>query len=138
MRGKHTLKTWSTSQKAISLRSGEAELIALVKASAEMIGLLQMLNDWNMMCEGSMYVDSSAALGVVGRKGCGKLRHVRVGNLWIQEKRESGELQFKKVKGSVNPADMMTKLVAPLLRARHMSSLGLDVKDGRASESLAV
>ena len=30
-------------------------------------------------------LDSNAALGKVGRKGNGKLRHIKVGNLWLQE-----------------------------------------------------
>ena len=49
-----------------------------------------MLADWGEMCEGELFVDSTAALGVVGRRGCGRMRHVRVRNLWLQEKREEG------------------------------------------------
>ena len=89
--------------------------------------------------QGALYVDSSAALGVVRRRGCGKLRHVRVGNLWVQEKRESGELIFAKVKGTDNPADLMTKLItSPTLRRSHMDKLSLEYKVGRAHESLLV
>ena len=53
--------------------------------------------------------DSAAALGVTRRMGCGKLRHVRVGNLWVQEKQESGEIGYRKTEGSTNPADIGTK-----------------------------
>ena len=44
-------------------------------------------------------MDSSAALAVVARKGCRKLRHVRVGQLWVQEVAETEEMKFKKVYG---------------------------------------
>ena len=75
------------------MSSGEAELTAVVKCSCETIGILQLAADWFMELEGEVLVDSSAALGVVSRKGAGKLRHVRVGQLWVQEKAESGEFR---------------------------------------------
>ena len=37
------------------------------------------------------------------------LRHIRVGELWVQEKEENGELGFKKVNGELNLADLYTK-----------------------------
>ena len=100
MLGTHYIKSWSSTQKTIALSSGEAELTAVVKCSCETIGILQLSADWWMELEGEVLVDSSAALGVVGRKGAGKLRHVRVGQLWVQEKAESGQLKYRKVKGT--------------------------------------
>ena len=43
-------------------------------------------------------------------EGVGKLRHLRVSQLWVQEKAGSGELNYRKVKGTDNPADLMAKL----------------------------
>ena len=57
-------------------------------------------------------MDSSAALAIVDRKGNGRLRHVRVGHLWLQEKDENEELQFRKVAGTENPADLRTKYLS--------------------------
>ena len=79
----------------LALSSGEAELFADFKTSTEVIGLLQMAKDWGLDLSGDIYVDSTAALGVVSRRGCGRMRHVRVGSLWIQEKKECGELHLK-------------------------------------------
>ena len=86
MLGRHLIKSWSSTQKTIALSSGEAELTAVVKSSSESIGITQLAHDWGLNLEGEIYVDSTAALGVVARKGAGKLRHVRVGQLCIQEK----------------------------------------------------
>lgn len=47
--------------------------------------------------------------GVIGRRGNGNLRHVRVGRLWIQERVENGELAMQKVPGEWDPADLLTK-----------------------------
>ena len=76
MWGDHCIKSWSTTQKAVSLSSGEAELTAAVKTSIEVIGAQQLARDWGWELGGEVYVDSAAALGVVRRKGNGKLRHI--------------------------------------------------------------
>ena len=109
MLGGHCLKSWSSTQKSITLSSGEAELVAAVKMCTEVIGIIQLARDWGVELEGRIYVDSSAAIGVAKRRGNGKLRHVRVGLLWIQERIEDGDLAMEKVLGTNNPADLMTK-----------------------------
>ena len=136
MLGTHYIKSWSSTQKTIALSSGEAELTAVVKCSCETIGILQLSADWWMELEGEVLVDSSAALGVVGRKGAGKLRHVRVGQLWVQEKAESGELRYRKVKGTDNPADLMTKTLSGMEIKKYMEKINLTGMRGRAEKSL--
>ena len=101
--GRHMVRCWSATQKTIALSSAEAELIALVKASCEAIGMMHMCKEWGIDLEGQILADSSAAIGVVNRKGNCKLRHVRNRQLWVQEKREKEELVFSKVKGTENP-----------------------------------
>ncbi len=83
-----------------------------------------------------MYADSSTALGVVGRKGNGKPRHVKVGNLWPQEKRETGEMEFRKVLGEKNPADLMTESLTEKVIQAHMDAIGQAARTGRAAEGL--
>ena len=58
MIGQHLVKSWSSTQKSIALSSGEAELIAAVKLSAELIGSLQLLRDWGRIRKGEVMVDS--------------------------------------------------------------------------------
>ena len=87
---------------------------------------------------GEVLVDSSAALGTVRRKGCGKLRHVRVGDLWIQEKQESGDLKYSKVNGEANPADVGTKYLPEEKCRRHMAFVGQEARTGRADASLCI
>ena len=138
MRGGHHIKSWSTTQKKITLSSGEAELAACVKTSCECIGILQMAADWGRTVEGKVMVDSSAALGVVSRKGNGRLRHVRVGQLWIQQMAEDEEVIYRKILGDDNPADLFTKHLTRI-RLDHLLDL-ISIRDeiGRAKESLEV
>ena len=85
---------------------------------------------------GEILVDSSAAIGRVHRKGNGKLRHVRVGMLWIQEQVEEGEIKVKKVKGDDNPADLFTKNLAETKVAKFMDMIGELYIEGRAEAGL--
>ena len=109
MIGSHCLKAYSVTQKFVTLSSGEAELMALVKATAEAIGLCQLAEGWKDSLEADVYVDSSAAIAVTARKGNGRLRHVRIGHMWVQELAEKEEVRFCKVRGETNPADLCTK-----------------------------
>ncbi len=137
MRGSHYLKSWSSTQKNVTLSSGEAELVACVKASCELTGLLQMSREWGLEAEGEVYVDSTAALAITQRKGNGKTRHVRVGMLWIQELAEEGGLRYRKVDGTLNPADLMTKgsLTEAIIK-RHVLESHCRWDHGRADSSL--
>ena len=112
MVGGHCLKGWSRTQNHITLSSAEAELIALVKCSSELLGVRSMLRDFGRDSEGVVYVDSSAALAIARRKGAGKMRHINVNSLWIQERQNEKDLELRKVLGTDNPADLMTKNLA--------------------------
>ena len=92
MIGGHLLKSYSSIQKTIALSSAEAELTAVVKCSCETIGISQLAFDWGLDLTGNIYTDSSSALAIMQSKGAGKLRHVRVCQLWVQQKQEGEEL----------------------------------------------
>lgn len=81
----------------------------------------------------SVYADASAALGIVQRRGVGKLRHIRTQSLWLQEAIATKRIHFEKVDGSRNPADLLTKHLAEILMDRHMKVIGALPEDGRAS-----
>ena len=107
-----------------------------MRMGTELIGITQLAEDWGMSLTGKIYVDSSAAIGVAQRRGNGKLRHVRVGDLWIQEKIEDGELQMQKVWGEENPADAMTKNVGGEKLRNLVNASSQEYRSGRAKESL--
>ena len=93
--------------------------MALVKATSEAIGLAQLGAGWGMSLSATVFVDSSAALAVTARRGNGKLRHVRIGHLWVQELAASEEVSYRKVPGEENPADLLTKHL-PAHRRDHL------------------
>ena len=103
------MRAWTSTQATVALSSAEAELVALVRASTEALGFSQMCSEFRVPVQCQVFVDSSAALGVVSRKGCGRVRHLKLGHLWVQEVAHRGELAYHKVGGDSNVADLMTK-----------------------------
>ena len=84
--GGHLIRAYSKTQAVIAKSSGESELYAVVRASAEALGILTLLSDFGRVdMRASVGMDASAAIGIVQRMGISKLRHVEVDVLWIQE-----------------------------------------------------
>ena len=106
--------------------------MALVKCSAELLGAKSMMKDFGMDKGCVVYADSSAALAIAKRKGAGKLRHINVSCLWIQERADSKELELRKVLGTDNPADMMTKGVDAVTLEKHMRKICMCSTPGRS------
>ena len=90
MAGKNTLLTYCRGQAVIALASGEAEYYGLVKAGCVAIGLRALCLDLNVPLEIRLFTDSSAAKGICRRRGHGKVRHIDVQYLWLQERVQSG------------------------------------------------
>ena len=71
-----------------------------------------------------------------GEGGAGKMRHVNVKSLWLQEKALQEELTYEKIKGEENPADGLTKHVRQELAERYAGVVGLRFSADRAQGSL--
>ena len=138
MRGGHHLKSWASTQKKVTLSSAEAEFAACIKASCETIGMLQLAESLGRKLEAEVHVDSSAALGVIDRKGNGKLRHIRVGQLWVQQIAEDEIVAYRKVHGKENPADLCTKNLTQSQIDSALEKIELRIREGRAQEGLAL
>ena len=76
--------------------------------------------------------DASAALGIIGRTGLGKMRHVDTSYLWLQQQSIKDKLKFKKVLGTENPADMNTKGLNENLINKYTEMLNMQHKEGRS------
>ena len=103
------LKTWSSTQASIAQSSGEAEYYALVRAASESLGMQSLMRDMGWDAKIRLLVDSSAAKSIASRKGLGKLRHPEIKFLWLQEAVRKKKVVLGKVRGGVNPVDVLTK-----------------------------
>ena len=110
--GSHLIRAYSRTQATVALSSAEAELYATVRASAEYIGIASMLKDFGVTKKGYLLGDASAALGIIRRRGIGKMRHIDTSYLWVQERAANKDIMYDKISGKDNPADGQTKHVS--------------------------
>jgi len=103
------VKHWSRSQRTRALSVGEAEYAAMVSGAAEGLGLQTLMKELGWETEAVVKTDSSTAKAVASRRGLGKLRHVEVRMLWIQDAVKRERIKVKKVGGDRNLADHLTK-----------------------------
>ena len=131
MVGKHFVKTWSKTIPVLCLSSGEAELMSIVRGSTEALGLPALYKDIGLEVGLHMRSDATAAIGIVSRLGLGRVRHLAVSDLWVQEKARSGVIRFSKVEGKKNPADAFTKAMDSVTMERHLHEMGTIRLPGR-------
>ena len=79
-----------------------------------------------------VYVDASVALGMIARRGVGKVRHLDTRMLWIQDSRIRQGILHHKIDGSDNPSDAMTKYVSVAGMVQMMGMTSMGYRDGRA------
>ena len=101
-----------------------------------MLSIKSLMKDWGQDKSGILYADSTAALGIAKRKGAGKLRHINSNTLWVQEVQDREGVTYRKVLGTENPADLMTKYLSRDVINGHMAKLGQEVREGRADKGL--
>ena len=70
---------------------------------------MSLLWDWHIPMSADLFADASAALGIIGRTGLGKMRHIDTSYLWLQQESIKEKIKMLKVLGTVNPADINTK-----------------------------
>ena len=134
MHGHHLIKSWSTTQTVVAMSSGEAEHYGAVKGACEGIGIAGLV--WDLTgrhVKLEVSTDSSAARGIAMRRGVGKVRHLEVRTLWLQDQVDRGIVKINKVSGQTNPADVCTKYLEGRRMQELLEQLPLHFTAGRHS-----
>ena len=131
----HLVKHWSSTQKVIALSSGEAELAGVVKAAGESLGLRSLCRDLGMDLSLHIYADSTAAIGICQRSGVGRVRHIDVAQLWVQQKLKWKEFLLSKCLGADDPADVLTKHTGRALLDALLPRIAVRTEAGRAASA---
>ena len=118
-------------QSTVSLSSGEAEVGGICKGASVGLGLQSVAADLGLNWKLAVHTDATAAIGICRRKGLGKIRHLAVADLWVQERVRSGDFELLKVLGTNNPADMLTKHITREQLVKHSTCLGCKFVGGR-------
>ena len=100
---------WSSTQSTVALSSGEAELGGICRGASKALGLQSVARDLGLPFKLEVLTDATAAIGICRRRGLGKIRHLAVAALWVQDRVRAGDFAPTKVLGSMDPADIFAK-----------------------------
>ena len=96
MHGSHLLLHYSQTQAGVALSSAEAKLKADLRKGCEILGMSQFCSEFGYTMKTTINGDSSAVKGILTRRGCGKVKHLEVKQLWLQEQVRSGKVEFQR------------------------------------------
>ena len=54
-------------------------------------------------------IDASAAVGIATRRGIGRVRHIELNELWLQDQIARKRICIEKIEGKENISDSLTK-----------------------------
>ena len=109
----HTVKSWACTQPIIALSTGQAELYAMNEEPDQALGLQSLLRDLGIELEIRVHTDATTGRAMGTRRGLGKVHHIEVNELWLQEKVEKGKLNILKInKNKFNLTDLLTKYLS--------------------------
>ena len=104
MMGRCWVKSWSKTHGTIVQSSAESELLAAVLGAAEGIGLISLASVMSLDFKVRVHVAAAAAaLGIIKQRGTGRVRHLDVGTLWLQEQQLWKVVELRRVAGLENP-----------------------------------
>ena len=106
--------------------------MAVVRGTTEAIGLQALFKDLGLETKIAVRSDATAAIGIVARVGLGKVRHLAVADLWVQQAARQGRVEYSKVPGQLNPADIFTKAVEERTMLEHAARIGQQGIGGRS------
>ena len=125
---KHSSKT----QKVVTLSSAEAELGGIVHGATEGLGVQSVAADLGIAGTLTLRADAQAAIGICRRSGIGRVPHLAVGQLCIQERIREKTITLEKVAGEANPAGAATKHLDAGRLLRCCATLGCETRPGRS------
>lgn len=108
------LQSSSKTQAVTAKSSAEAELLGVNSGVSEALFVQSLLLDiTDEIVSLEALTDSTACMGITSRLGVGRLKHVEVKHLWIQEAVRTRSVNISKVDTLDNLADLLTKSLPP-------------------------
>ena len=81
----------------------------MVRCASEAIGLANTIRELGHEAHVRICTDAVAARGLALRSGSGAITHMETKYFWLQQKEKNQELRIEQIRGTVKPADLMTK-----------------------------
>ena len=123
------LQAWSRTQNQTALSSCESEFYAIVTGVTETIFIRSILNELepmkNRQVQVKVYTDSTSAMQLAQRQGVGRVKHLNIRKLFVQDLVKEGVVTIHRVSTDENVADIFTKYLPVNVFQRHYRTLGL-------------
>ena len=103
----------------------EAELMAINTGASEAKLVQSVLQELGVQAAVRVESVLSSAVMVTARRGFGRLRHVRVRQLWLQEETRAGRIVVEHISGDSNVADLQTKALPTALFRTLVEQMGV-------------
>ena len=113
------------------MSSSEAEYYAVENGSDEGVAVQAMAEELGWKMKVRVWTDSGGAKSAVSRRGIGRMRHMELKYLWIQEAVQRQRIHMRKVQGKFNPADHLTKPQNRIEYEELVKSVGGELRTGR-------
>ena len=118
-------RTWSPQQTLQHFNSSaESELYAAALGASEFKGIISLMRDLGYERNPVLAIDAKATEHILHRQGIGKLKHIDVAYLWIQDEVRSRRLKVRRVRSEDNIADLGTKPLSKAVIAKHCTTMG--------------
>ena len=99
------------------------------------LGLRSVADDIGIKYELTIQAEATAASGMARRGGIGKVRHLNVSLLWIQSAIRRTLFTVRKVLGTENMSDALTKYLDRPDLEKHTTHMHVVLETGRASSA---
>jgi hypothetical protein len=83
-----------------------------------------------------MKSDSTSGIALMQRRGLGRLRHLQVKELWLQDQVRAGDIQVEYVPTQENMADVLTKGLGTLKMEQLVSKIGLVCRPQKQEQNM--
>ena len=110
----------------------ETECYAIIKGASQALGLKSMMRDLGWNANIKVLTDATTGKSIASRRGLGKLRHVDVSKLWIQEQVMKGAIAVVKVENIYNSADIGTKHLDKAAMEAYLEQMDFAAELGRS------
>ena len=120
-----TLTAWSRTQHTVSLSSAEAQLYVLKTGVAEGMVTKHLLQELGHEVILMNHVDSQSAKAWASKRGLGRMKHVMLKYMYVQDVVEKKLTNHAYINTKQNKADLMTKCHTSEAHKRGCAMIGL-------------
>eukprot|EP00971_Amphidinium_carterae_P190516 3781062-Amphidinium_carterae.1 len=102
------LSTYSRTQNVVTTSSAESEYLGGCAAVADGLFIRELLKFAGFSTTVELHLDASSAISIASRRGLGKVRHLDIKHLWLQQMVATKKVRLKKAHGLHHAPDAGT------------------------------